>query len=697
MQSIPRGTWRAAFAFFRYELLRHRKPVLIGWSLLIVPPLVHRLVEGHWRFFAGDWPHLAAQNACLWIAPILAAMMAISGWAREREERSLEWLYARSWGSGQVFFLRVTAVLVASTIWMVGCLILYRSSLAEITRLYADITQLNPGAGLLPRQSLSLVFGLLTTAMGLGFLASAVSGTRAQALGWWFFCCLGCGIVFMLLHTAAPLPTLPVLYMAWTTLVRASQEVFIWTLGLGSLALSGWLMRRAHGEIHRRRGLLGLALVIPAACAASIVILLQPMRIERDARVAVRDLGQGVRLELVRAKGLPAGVNHPVLRSASGSQVFRHAYVRDEEIFAHSGSGRAILRSAKGPWHGSSSRWIVVSREGWSHELHLNQAFQQDPLGWSTDGRRFAWRTLLGPRVAMRDYRVGNLLILDEEQRLRELSLRDVPSVDQNPWTAAWIGEERLLITTEPMLYSSTKHIRPRRNHRHWWMAISPDGESLAGPHPLPARGRRLFSPALSSTPAVGSFPSDRSLKPDRRNGAFSQAAVTRVGDVSHFLLAGDGEAQVVSLHPETWELRPGAELDWDPGPFAMWATEQRFVSSGYVSLGALEDGTLVWTARTRPDETIVFSRSPREEKTRRPCFFQHAKEGIGGFRGAAEGWAIWAGAEATSLYACHLASGTTRQLTDLGPLGARSVDVTAVGILGLEGWIELEAPGKKT
>ncbi len=683
-----RLTWRAAITFFLHELRRHRKPVLIGWLLLIVPPLVHRVVEGHWRFFAGDWPDLAALYACWLLAPTLAAMMAISGWAREREERSLEWLYARSWGSGQVFLLRLMAVCFATMLWIVGCLALYRPSFADLSRSFAD-RDFHPGG------IITTGLALLAVGMGSGFLAAALSATRSQALGRWFLGSLLIQGVSYLIPVMAPLPTQGVLYMAWPTLGKASQEAFLWVIGLGALAIAGWLMQRAPGEIHWRRGIAGLTFVLLAATAASVLILLQPMRVEPGAVVAVRDLGQGAHLEMVQAKYLPDGIYHPVVRGPSGSRVLRRVFVRGEQFFAHPESGQAVMRSAEGPWNGANSEWVIIRRDGGFYELHLNQGAHQDPLGWSTDGRQFAWRTLSGYRFGLGTYRVGNLLILGEDRRLRMLAVRDLPRDDRNPWTAAWIGAEQLLVTTEPMLYAHATHARPKKNLNHWWMAITSDGERVTGPHDLPDQGQRLFSPAMSFTPDINVFPTEKAEAVLRPGGRFSPTPVSRVGETTYFLLAGSGEARVVGLDPTAWELQHEAAVDWDPGPFAMWASEKRFVTSGYVSLGALDEGPLVWTARTMPEETVVFARIPSEPETRRVCYFEHARDGLGGFRGATQGWAIWADAQEATLYACHVASGTTRHLTDLGPFGARSVDVTAGGVLGLNGWIELESPNQ--
>ncbi|MCP4656381.1 MAG: hypothetical protein GY856_13290, partial [bacterium] len=70
-----------------FELRRHLPTLAIGSTLLVIGPIVHRLKQGGWNYWDGEWNLAGATVAALAIAPLLALVMALSGGAAERSAR----------------------------------------------------------------------------------------------------------------------------------------------------------------------------------------------------------------------------------------------------------------------------------------------------------------------------------------------------------------------------------------------------------------------------------------------------------------------------------------------------------------------------------------------------------------------------------------------------------------------------------
>ena len=81
--------------------------------------------------------------------------------------------------------------------------------------------------------------------------------------------------------------------------------------------------------------------------------------------------------------------------------------------------------------------------------------------------------------------------------------------------------------------------------------------------------------------------------------------------------------------------------------------------------------------------------RLSRAEEPEEVCAVEHEPEGVGGYRGQAGAWAVWADSREESLFACHLDTGVVRRLGDLGPEGSRSVDLVEGGVLRTGGEIQ--------
>ncbi len=685
---------RALLSFFGYELRRHLPTLAVGWVLLAAPVLAYRFVEESWRFWSSDLAPFVAQLAIMLLAPILTLVMAVSGYAGERADGTLEWLYARPLSADAIFTARAAAVVAATVLWIGVALLLYGVSPAEL-----DLWELTAAAA-----AWGLVAALVALALGSGLLVSALARDQREAYSRW-------QIAFLVLGFAAPgfvlyaLPSRPALLTrGGGVLLMTAGNVYVALLAGGALLVAWWTLRRGPGDARRsRRHLTGAAAVAVVALGVYTAILLQPLAIDPGAVAMVRTLGGGATLELARARGIEEGVYHPVIHRADGARIVHRDFVHAAVVFSHPGSGHAMLRRVSG-WQDSryrpASSWLRLDRAGGSHTVELEEAQYQEPVGFSRDGRRFAWRTLYGSRYGLQQSssRDGRVLVLGDDLRLHRIRVA-VPAETAGAapvWTAAWLDAERLLIASEPVQYTFIGSFLGHHGSRHWWSVISADSEALVDPQLLP-EGRRIFAAALAYSPdeLVRSILRTDSglLAVTEQLSTFSPAAVSRRGTSPVFLLAGGSPPEVAALDTESWQWISLAAVEWLSQPRHAYSREDYFLTTGVISLGALADGTLVWLERHAVERSRVRALGEADSEPRTVCVFEHSAYGIGGFRGASGGWAVWADSRERSLYACHPGSGNTRVLDDLGRLAARSAEVTADGILTPAGRIDLEEP----
>ncbi len=644
------GTW----SFFCYELRRHLPTLAVGSALLLAGPAIHRLVEGRWNYWDGEWNVAGAAVAVFAITPLLALGMAISGWASERAAGELEWLYARPLSAARIFWPRLAAAAAATTAWIAAALLVNGVSPAELFAWSAS-WKFPAGLGLV-----LIVFFLVG-----GFWASALFQSPGAAFQGFLVTALVLGVL---------VPFLVLLLSPTTTalLVGGSQLLSLaGRLGGGAMALAllvgAWVaMRRSPadpGRLPRALRVAGALAVV--AVAAVIPLVLLPLQVDSTRVQGVHWLGEGTTLELRPARGIATPLGHPILRYRDGSErPLRRSFTFAQAVFAHPGRGMAIMQqlTAGIPQRGRDDlEWLAVDRQGEVRSFELPVYERPRPICWSHRGSYFAWRTQSYQGQA----RVSSgLMILNEDLRLDWRQIQ-APSSD---WTAAWIDDQRLLLT-------------PRWDFQEqagWWMVISADGREQMGPHPLP-EGAFLFPVALGLArkwPPIG--------------GTFRPLPLALRGSELVVLLSnGRDDARLANLDLGRGELDPGPAIAWPGG----LRTDPRGTMGFLASFGTLADGSLLWAEPASLEQTRILRMPPPAigEPTE-ICTVEDRTFHLGGrFRGATGSWALWGDIHEARLIACHLETGEVRVLDDLGPLGTHSADVVDDGVVTIRGKIFLD------
>ncbi|HMB53539.1 MAG TPA: hypothetical protein VKU40_09500, partial [Thermoanaerobaculia bacterium] len=98
-----------AWAFFVAELRRGALAVASGLGGVIALLLVPRLMPDAMRATSEDLRLAVALAGIVLVLPLLGLYLATSGWARERADGTLGWLYARPLSASAIFGLRVAA------------------------------------------------------------------------------------------------------------------------------------------------------------------------------------------------------------------------------------------------------------------------------------------------------------------------------------------------------------------------------------------------------------------------------------------------------------------------------------------------------------------------------------------------------------------------------------------------------------
>ncbi|MCP4590392.1 MAG: ABC transporter permease [bacterium] len=648
---------KATWSFVLYELRRHLPTLAVGWTLLVIGPVAQRLVEGRWNYW-NDWNVAGAAAAVFVVAPLLMVLMAVSGWAAERSAGTLEWQVARPFSAARMFWVRLLTLLGATGIWVLVALLvngIFRWERFAELFFWAQSWDL---AGLLWLEFAGFC-------LGGGLLASALASRPGVALRGFLVTAVVVGyLVPVLLLSLIPVPS-KLLFMG-AGAGSLAAHIYGSSIALAFLAGAWIAMRRAPSDRRRiPRAWKTTGGVAVVGVVASVSLALQPLRIDSSQTLRVCWLGDGITLKLARAPGIasvpyrPRGfeldlegilrrvfaVVHPVLLDDDGSErPMRRIFAVVQPVFAHAGRGLALMR------HFESGKlgWLLVDRQGEVRSLDVPK--HAGFLGWSRQGSHFAWRIRrpLTPSVPA----VPGLLLLDEDLQLRWLSVK-TPSPS---WTAGWIDDDRILLT-----WRSAYQFRKRG----WWMVISTAGEEVVAPQPLPER-------TILIPPAV----------------AFSQAhypqRTDRVDRLVLVLTGPDG-TRLANLDLRRGELRPGPAIPW--------------IEPGY-SLVSLADGSLVFAQPARAqsatsDQVRILRMPPAslEEPTEVCSFEKGPYFGAGGlYRGITGSWILWTDGYDHQLYVCHLGTGEVRVLgeEELGPLGARSVDVVEDGVLTIRGEIPL-------
>lgn len=615
---------------FLWELRRHLPAVAGALAVLLALPLLRwglRPVAS--LRLAGDAGLPLATLAVFLVAPLLGVYLAGSGWSRERTEGTLGWLYVRPVGAGVLFAVRVAAVLAALALFVGLALLLLRVAPSRVLD--------DPGLFELGVYRFGLV--LYAVVLPAAFFASAVGGgfgTGAVAL-------LGAvGGAFVAAAVPRLLVPYPDVLLADPGAVQLRSDLVLWVGAPLALLAGAWLAtRRAVADARsRHRGVTGAATVALVAVLLAAAGTLWQVWGDPLQPVAVRSLGGEARLQLLAGHGLrPDVLRLEVVRAGGGE---RRLDLLALDLPAVSPDGGALVKTG-------ATEWALVGEDASVRRFELPR--WADPtfaVGWSPDGRRFAFHT---PGWG----RSGGLLLVEPASGEHHLVPVAVPpGAEAAAWRARWADGTNLLV-----------HGPAGSGSGAWWSVVSVQGDTVHGPQRLP-QGRALESTAAATVQRAG-----------RRT--LLQQPVTEPRREGGLLLwrVGPEGRDLVRLAPGTWELETLASR---PA-----GVRTAFGRRGRDTLGSLGDGTAVWVeARGEGSPRSVVRLAPGRSDASVAC---GVPDGFlpGSFRGAGGGSAYWwpvLGDGTVALLACDLGAGEARTLDDLGPWGPLSADLASDGLL---------------
>ena len=649
---------RAAGSLLLYELRRHAPLTLGGWLLLLVPLLIHRLSSGSWGYWGSEWKEPMAAVAAYLVAPVLAFYLASSGWAAERTQGTLRWLYARPLPAMRIYLLRLLAVFVLTAVWTVVAVLLNGVTLSGLAAWISDS----------PLFSVRAWFVLAGLGLSGGCLASVLFRNRdaiilsslAGALALLFL------VPWLTLEFA---PTADALLTGGRVHLMNSMLLYGGLLILALLAGAGYAMHRTPADrLRRRRAAVAAAPLVIVALAALWILILQPLRITPQIS-SVHWLGDGVTLRFVGAPGLEPWVRHPVLDGGeAGEQILRTQFAMPELVLAHPGTGRAMVREVG---HFLSNRlkgnhWLLIDRRGEVSRLDLGSDRRMVPIGWSPDGSRFAWKEI-PPSTGDRS-EAFRMAVLNDDGEITSFS-RKIPTPE---FTAAWIDDERLLVVPSMLA-----------NHSGWWMVVRDDGRIEHGPEMLP-ESEALFSPSFA-------YPVEFYRYLGKDHPTFRPVPQVLYGrdPVLFMRNCNDETNQLVILDADAGEFHAISEAD-RATPMACGKSHD-FIRDGLVSIGSLADGSLVWAEPVPGSGTNIVALLPTASRRMEVCTFEGNDVEIGGYRGSQGPWALWSDLRERRLLACQVETGEVRTLDLHEYGGARAVDIVDGGVLTAEGILELD------
>ena len=626
----------ATLALFRSEVRRNLPSLAVALALVAAVAVLGRAMGHDGPYRDGAWALNAARFAVLLLGPVLGAERALHSWSAERADGTLAWLYARPLAATRIFIVRAAAIYLAQATLVVAALAANGVAPSRFWRV-DDVT-----AHSLMRLGLMLLIG----SVPFGLFFAAVSSQPGRALA---------GLVLV-----APWLWLGAMGLGFRILGEArwggSGSSGLLASSAAALGAAWWAVRRTPADRRRlRRGwsalLIGLAASSLLAAAWS---RLPPSYLSRRV-VAVRSLGEGADLHWQRQEARWGPAYVPFLidgrdrpRPAGGATAVVPAASTDRA------SGRTMVAGADAVWRilerGGRTLATSTPADGPGSTFGI--------VGWSPTARHFAWRSPYRKSLGR-----PAMLIAEATGEVREVPLDFPPEYGDWGWNALWLDDRTVLLASD-WTHVDAKTAQPPRRVT-WWGTLDVDGGGESELRHLPF-GWRLETPA----PVVTLHPGDPrevvAVPPPRRRGALV------------LWLTDGATSRLVTLADPSRGLEPLVET----------AAARRD------TLGALDDGELVWIER-RPEVSVVVALAADGDEPRRAC------ELPGDFppwifRGAAGRWVLWAEqgdgeTPGTRLLGCQLDSGAVRVLDRLGPLGFLSVDVAGRGVLGLRGWIDLE------
>ncbi|MEM7051377.1 MAG: hypothetical protein AAF604_17035 [Acidobacteriota bacterium] len=603
----------AALHLLAFELRRHLPGLLVCLGVLLSMPLFHRWLEGHWDFWSGDWPLSVAALGFGLMLPFLALSTGLGTWAADRSRGTLGWLYARPVGGVLLFSLRVLGVVLVVGIFFAAVMVITGLGVGGLLRDLLNLTEL---AGWVVRVGL-----LLTPLLGaIGLLASSLGSGPGRAV------LIALGVLLLLAlvipWVATSQGTLPVLWSSGEPLLL---QILIAAVGVAAAVLvlaAGRAVRHSPSDAKRARRALwvlgpGLLLLLAGLLLAARVPLLP----RGDEVLATLPMGGDRELRFVPARGLDHALARPLLVAEDGSaSVVSDLFVPVGSVFADPGGGGAIVAD-----YGELVEWRYIQPGGAVDRLQLKGRRQPPmtlPIGWSPDGRRFAWLTF-----EARSFVSQGLMVYEGSSELRW-----VPFASFLPYAtrARWWDSEHWVVLDDPAA-------RPER-----WRIVALDGEEVRGPAVLPPQ----VSLGHASLPhrLVG-FRSgeDSSWAVETRRASH---ATPRFGD--HWLarqISGEGRGWVLVAPDGKLEPYPHLSL------------------RGFVTVGTTAEG-----APLRATAEGVIERLDREGGATEICRFPTRAGWFAGFRGP---WAVWLARRPAELrLACQVETGEVRTRHIEGPAG---------------------------
>jgi hypothetical protein len=650
----------SAVAFLRYELRRHL-PTLALWLLtLALVPFGRRLATNEWRYWDGAWNVWGAALTLYIFTPLLTMAMASSGWARERSLGLYEWLYARPLSNRMLFTTRALTVAGAALLWSALAMLVHRVGRDELELALSIV----PG---LPGPTTLFIAGL-ALALGAGLLSSALAASTETALRASF---LATASVWLLALLVARLVTTSEVLIAAS---RTGQSHFLDRAVAGFvfavaavLMIAAWrCVSRAPDRDARARLAISTAAAGAAIAALGLAATLHlPLAAGGESPYAVWLEGDRS-LTFAPALGMGGGQSephftHPILHAGGERRVVRSLFTFGIGVWDFSGAspsrsgGAAVMEHHEG--------WVLFESDGTTRVIELPPQGTPSAIGWSRTGRRFAWawtpgRTGMPRPLRGRSGPASRLFLLEADRSLRSLPILD--GVDTGPRSAAWVDDRMLLVPSARAGDAGAVEIG--------WSLVDVEG-SVARVTGLPA-GTSLDAPAL-------------------RPWGLDQSALPRL----------DGEPIVVQVEGETASpvLRLG-RLEVEAGAIEPLLELEREASA--LSLGNLDDGSLVWAAGERPiappswdggRSARIFQLAALDGEPRLLCTLPHGR--IGRYRGQSGAWAIWESIWFPDyrLWGCNLETGQVRELVEWRPWAHGLATITTQGLWTSTGWRPLE------
>lgn len=568
--------------------------------------------------------------------------MASSGWAAERSTRTLDWLYSRPISAAAIFWIRALALSSCLALWLLVALLFnfapldgYGFALAAMPFVFAE-------------QGIPAIAAILGLAIGAGLLSSALcrsarSSFRVSVL------LLGATLACAVLALRA-VPHRDIFRVEpGGHLAALSGLVLVTGMALAFL-LGAWrAMRESPDDGLRWRRALQVTIPLGALIVATqLGLLYAPLLSDSGVVRGQYWMGDDSHLELRQALG--TRFHHPVILDGKRQQTLRSIFSWGI-AFTSPQNGLAILDAFP-------DRWLLIDRQGSVRDLGVQRYGAVTAYGWSPLGHHFLWKPYIPANIGA--FKAGwdnsRFLILNGTLEIETL---DAPTeAARRPWSATWIDDERLLLTT---VGSHVDDSEPAV-----WVVMNVHGAVEEGPVELPPG-------AYLDIPLAGAF----------RHGGYRLAT-----------LHGEQVVPLAWLDREARSLVTLAGLKED-SEAAIYESPALLPSS----LGSLEDGSLVWIELDEVvNEGILLGRgellvkrlASADTEAQITCRF--AARTIRGFRGRHGPWAVWDGISRKKIFACNAFSGEVREIDDVSPGWWHDTWVGDRGIWTGFGWVTLPA-----